>query len=177
MASQFVQAEAMKTFVEKWRGAKFDDRWGIIWWNVRDGWPIISDAVADYWCSRKLAYHYIKNAQYDVCVMVLDEKDGKNPLVAVNDTRAEVSGKVTVRDLSSGRKLYSGKYSIPANSKVKVADLSLDGLGQGALLIEYEYDGISHKNHFVYGKPPYRLDDFKSWVVKTGIYDSECLNY
>ena len=30
-------------FVEKFRGAKFD-RTGMIWWNVRDGWPIVSDA-------------------------------------------------------------------------------------------------------------------------------------
>ena len=39
-ASQVVQAEAMKFFVERWRMAKFT-KTGIIWWNLRDGWPII----------------------------------------------------------------------------------------------------------------------------------------
>ena len=53
-ASQSVQAEAMKYFVEMWRGRKFE-RTGIIWWNVRDGWPIVSDAVVDYYGSKKLA--------------------------------------------------------------------------------------------------------------------------
>lgn len=176
-ASQFVQAEAMKTFVEKWRGAKFDDRWGIIWWNVRDGWPIISDAVTDYWCSKKLAYYFIKNAQYDVCAMVLDKVDGMNPLVAVNDTREEVSGKISVKDIVSGKELFSGEFTIPANGRTKVTDLDLNGMGQGALLIEYEVGGTTRKNHFMYGEPPYKLDDFKSWIVKTGIYDSECLDY
>src|SRR5690606_21977057 len=46
VASQIVQAEAMKYFVEFWRGDK-PGRSGIIWWNVRDGWPILSDAVVD----------------------------------------------------------------------------------------------------------------------------------
>lgn len=176
-ASQFVQAEAMKTFVEKWRGNKFDDRWGIIWWNVRDGWPIISDAVTDYWCSKKLAYHYIKNAQYDVCVMMLDKEDGCNPLVAVNDTRSEVSGKVTVSDLESGKVIYSGEFTVPANGKTDIASLSLEGLTQGVLVIDYESGSVRRRNHFTYGEPPYDLGKFKGWIRSTGIYDSECLDY
>jgi len=175
LASQFVQAEAMKYFVEKWRGAKFDDRWGIIWWNVRDGWPIISDAVTDYWCSKKLAYHYIKNVQYDACVMILDKKDGAYPLVAVNDTRHAVSGKVKVTDVASGKKVWSGEFSIPANSKTDVTGIQFEGAGQGAFLIEYEIDGVKRKNHYIYGEPPYKLDDFRTWTKKMGIYESECL--
>ena len=68
-SSQSNQAEAMKYFVERFRGSKFD-RTGILWWNVRDGWPIISDAIVDYYNSKKLAYYFIKNAQYDVCVLI-----------------------------------------------------------------------------------------------------------
>lgn len=175
-ASQFVQAEAMKYFVEKWRGGKFDDRWGIIWWNVRDGWPIISDAVADYYCSKKLAYHFIKNVQHNVCVMILDSKDGKHPLVAVNDTRQDAKGKLSVTDVESGKKIYSGEFSFPANSKNEIAGISLDGLSKGMLLIEYETDsGKTLKNHYLYGEPPYKLSDVRKWLKATGIYESECL--
>lgn len=85
-ASQSVQAEAMKYFVEMWRGRKFE-RTGIIWWNVRDGWPIVSDAVVDYYGSKKLAYYFLSNVQKNVCVFVNDPVDGAYPLVAVNDTR------------------------------------------------------------------------------------------
>ena len=28
----------MKYFIEMWRGKKFDDKTGIVWWNLRDGW-------------------------------------------------------------------------------------------------------------------------------------------
>ncbi len=62
--SQVVQAEAMKYFVELWRSAKFR-RTGIIWWNLRDGWPILSDAIVDFYNSRKLAYFYIRRVQPD----------------------------------------------------------------------------------------------------------------
>ncbi len=43
-ASQVSQAEAFKFFIEMFRSAKWR-RTGIIWWNLLDGWPQISDAV------------------------------------------------------------------------------------------------------------------------------------
>lgn len=55
LASQSVQAEAKKFFIESWR-IKKGDRSGILWWNLRDGWPIVSDAIVDYYNRKKLAY-------------------------------------------------------------------------------------------------------------------------
>ncbi len=91
-ASQVVQAEAMKFFVEFWRMDKFR-KTGIIWWNLRDGWPILSDAIVDFYNSRKLAYYFIRRVQPDACVMIGDPRDGRHPVVAVNDTREERSGR------------------------------------------------------------------------------------
>ena len=105
-ASQVVQAEAMKFFVELWRMDKFR-KTGIIWWNLRDGWPIISDAVVDFYNSKKLAYYYIKQVQHNACVMIGDPVDGKHPVIAVNDTREEKSGTVVVRDADSGETLFT----------------------------------------------------------------------
>ena len=107
LASQSVQAEALKYFVERWRAAKFA-RSGIIWWNLRDGWPIISDAVVDYYNSRKLAFYFLKNVQQNVCLVINDPVDGRYPLVAVNDTLEPAQGAVTVNDLASGRELFAG---------------------------------------------------------------------
>ncbi|MDR1982085.1 MAG: glycoside hydrolase family 2, partial [Tannerellaceae bacterium] len=88
-ASQAVQAEAKKFFIEFWRMDKFK-RTGILWWNLRDGWPLVSDAVTDYFNGKKLAYYYIRQVQYDACVMIGDaNKEGNHPVVAVNDTRTE----------------------------------------------------------------------------------------
>ena len=100
-ASQTVQAEAMKFFNELWRMDKFQ-KTGIIWWNLRDGWPIISDAIVDYYNSKKLSYYYIRQVQHNACVMIGDSKDGRHPVAAVNDTREEKSGTVLVRYADTG---------------------------------------------------------------------------
>ena len=168
-ASQVVQAEAMKFFVEMWRGNKFDGKTGIIWWNVRDGWPIISDAVADYYNSPKLAYRFISNVQSNVCVLINDPVEGKYPLRAVNDTRRPVSGHVVVTDVATGRQLYEGDYSVEANGKSEVAQLPVME-GQGILQIRYETEEGVRQNHYLYGKAPFDLGEYRKLLSKTGIY-------
>ena len=76
LASQIVQAEADKFFIESWRARKWD-RTGILWWNLRDGWPILSDAIVDYYNRKKLAYTYIQRSQADICAVVSEGKGGE----------------------------------------------------------------------------------------------------
>lgn len=169
-ASQAMQAEAMKFFIELWRGNKFNDKTGIIWWNVRDGWPIISDAVADYYNNKKLAYHFIKNVQHDIVVLMNDAVQGYNPLIVANDTRTNATGKVIVSDVASGKEIFKGKFSVDKNSRQKIAELP-EMKGQGMLLIRYEINGKPYANHYLYGKPPYALKGYKELLEKTKIYN------
>ncbi len=168
--SQVVQAEAMKYFVELWRGQKFAPKTGIIWWNIKDGWPGISDAVVDYYFNRKLAYYYIANVQRSVCALIMDSRDGEFPLVVVNDTASDVDGKVKVTDVESGKVLYDGEYHVGANSKTDLAGIPDTG-GQGVFLISYTAPEGRLKNHYLYGKAPFRLASYRGWMRKTGIYD------
>ena len=168
-ASQAVQAEAMKYFMEMWRGRKFE-RTGIIWWNVRDGWPIISDAVVDYYGSKKLAYYFLCNVQRDVCLFINDPREGTYPLVAVNDTREAARGTVSVTDAAIGREVFRGSYTVPANGRSEVAALPVME-GQGMFVIRYEVGGVTFTNHYLYGEPPYALGDYRKWLSKTKLYD------
>lgn len=168
MASQAVQAEAMKYFVEMWRGAK-PERSGIIWWNIRDGWPILSDAVTDYYNSEKLAFYFLKNVQENVCVLVNDAKDGKYLLVAVNDTRKPSKGSVEITDVTTGKSIYKGNFSINANGRTLITSLP-EMQGQGILFIRCEIDGKDYSNHYLYGNPPFKLDEYKKLLKKTKIY-------
>ncbi len=170
-ASQVVQAEAMKYFVEMMRGDKFSPRTGIIWWNIRDGWPVISDAVVDYYMSKKRAFYYIKNVQHDVCCLINDAKDGRHPLVAVNDTRNEVQGEVAVTDVVSGKQLFKGTFQIRPNAKTDVTMIPEQPDKQGIYLITYKVGGKEYRNHYLYGKAPFRLSDYRTWINKTKIYD------
>ena len=167
-ASQSVQAEAMKYFIEMWRGNKFN-KTGIIWWNLRDGWPLISDAIVDYYNSKKMAYYYIRNVQKDVCIFMNDARDGNHPLVAVNDTRHASEGDVKVTDVASGKQIFEGKFYVPANGRVQISSLP-EQKGQGILLIRYKVGNQEFTNHYLYGEPPFKLKEYKQLLQKTNLY-------
>lgn len=166
-ASQVVQAEAMKYFIELWRMDKFR-KTGIIWWNLRDGWPIISDAVVDFYNSKKLAYYYIKQVQHDACVMIGDAKEGEHQVVAVNDTRKEKTGNVVVRDADSGETLFSATFTIPVNGKVLVGNIPQTAK-QSMWLIDYTIGNEKYTNHYLAGTAPFKLEDYQRWYKKMNI--------
>jgi beta-mannosidase len=168
-ASQSVQAEAMKYFMEMWRGKKFDNKTGIIWWNLRDGWPLISDAIVDYYFSKKRAYYYLRNAERNICVFINDPEKGILPLMAANDTRHEAHGTVKVTDVESGKTIYQSNFIVPRNGKACLAKLP-EPQGQGVYLIKYTVDGQEYGNHYLYGKAPYKLNDYRKWMKKTGLF-------
>ncbi len=117
--SQISQAEAKKFFIEHFRVAKWR-RTGIIWWNLIDGWPQISDAIVDYYYTKKLAYAYIKRSQQPVCLM-FDEPDGRQlPLVAVNDLRRAITVRYTVTAASDGHTVAEGHCTVQPDEAVRI---------------------------------------------------------
>ncbi|MCR5547589.1 MAG: glycoside hydrolase family 2 [Bacteroidales bacterium] len=170
-ASQSVQAEAMKYFVERWRGGR-PCRTGIIWWNIRDGWPLLSDAVSDYYGGRKRAFHYLKNVHRNVCCLICDDGAGSGNyyLKVDNQTLQDASGEVEVSDVASGKLLYRGSYEAPANAATLLKTFPARSR-QGMLLVKYTVGGETFHNHYLYGEPPYRLEDYRSWMKKIDIYE------
>ena len=164
--SQIVQAEAMKYFIEFWRMNK-GERNGILWWNLRDGWPIISDAIVDYYGSKKLAYQYIKRVQTDVCVMMGDARNGKHPVIAVNDTREKISIFITVKDAETGKTVLSKNVTLTENGKASGGYIQAGG-NTKMFLIEWEAKGKKFFNHYLAYNPPIKLDDNMKLIQKTG---------
>ncbi len=163
--SQIVQAEAMKTFCELFRSRKFTRFNGLVWWNVRDGWPIISDAVVDYYGGKKKAYYALKNAQKDQMVCVVDDRTAW----AVNDVRRAVKGHVKISDKATGKVWLEKDIEIPANGKLELGKIPFEG--QGLVMIEATLDGKPFRNHFLYGEPPFKWSDVKAWMPD---YAQEC---
>ena len=156
--SQFVQAEAMKTFCELFRSRKFTRFNGLIWWNVRDGWPQLSDAVVDWYGGRKRAYYALRNAQQNQIVCVVDD----HTVWGVNDARREVKGTAKVTDVASGDVLLEKSFALPANGKLDLGQVPFSG--QGVLRIEATFDGRPYRNHFLYGEPPF------DWAKVKGLF-------
>ena len=165
-ASQIVQAEAKKYFIEFWRMNK-GERNGILWWNLRDGWPIVSDAIIDYYGGKKLAFKYIKNVQTDVCVMIGDIREGNtgHPVVLVNDTRNNQKVEINIKDKDSGRTLLSKIVEVDANGILKVEELPKVNSNE-LWLIECKVDGKTYNNHYVSYSPPMKFEIYKAWLTE-----------
>ncbi len=156
--SQFVQAEAMKTFCELFRTRKFTRFNGLIWWNVRDGWPQLSDAVVDYYGGKKRAYFALKNAQQDQIVCVVDD----HTAWAVNDALKPVKGRARLTDAATGALLLEKEFEIPSNGKTDLGKVAFEG--RGVVKIEATLDGKPYRNHYLYGEPPFDWAKVVQWM-------------
>lgn len=170
-ASQISQAEAKKYFVERFRAKKWK-RTGVIWWNIMDGWPQFSDAVVDYYFTKKLAFSYIKRAQNPLCFLFDEPDDGVLRLIASNDTREALRADYRVYDVTDGEKklVLSGSTLAGGDAAACVATLPYDGVSQTFYYIEWDNESYGGTNHFLAGRPPYDLNHYLAIIGKLG-YD------
>ncbi len=159
--SQISQAEAKKYFIERFRIGKWR-RTGILWWNLVDGWPQVSDAIVDWYYTKKLAYHYIKRSQAPVCLM-FDEPDANKTLrlVGVNDLAEDKTVTYTVKDVLSGKTVLSGNANIAADCSQTLAFLPCDTDKMHFYLIEWQGDQTG-RNHFTANMPNI---DYKTYLA------------
>ena len=144
--SQISQAEAKKYFIECFRAEKWR-KTGILWWNVIDGWPQVSDAIVDWYGCKKLAYSYIKRSQQPFCMLCAEPKDGYIDLLAANDTQEKRTCEYKVTDMVSDRVIATGYLELEANGLTLAA--RLPELRSAFLLIEWKTEDGEGKNHFV----------------------------
>lgn len=170
--SQIQQAEALKHFIELTRLRKWR-RSGIIWWNLLDGWPQFSDAVVDYYLSKKLAYYYIRRSQRPVCLMIDNPEQWRVRLVAGNDSLEAAEGDYRVRDGENGETLLEGRFYAKANENAELGSIRLTFGEKRLLLIEWTIDGRKYGNHYVHGYPIFSLDAYKGWLAKIAALEGE----
>jgi len=161
--SQVVQAEAKKFFIERTRIKKWR-RTGIIWWNMIDGWPQISDAVVDYYYAKKLAYHYIRRIQRPVCLMMDELVDWTHDVVLGNDSRETKEVKWSVEDGETGEVLKHGTTVSPANENVVLGTIREMAGTQRLYVLKYEIDGVQYANHYISGFPHFNAERMLKWV-------------
>ena len=160
-ASQLLQAEGFKFAIESGRQAKWA-RTGVLWWNLVDGWPQISDAVVDWYLGEKVAFDVIAASQRPLVLMV-GEPDGQQlPLLACNDTRRDVSGSFIVTKVEDETKILAERYQSPANETLQVGTIDLPA-GPSMLLVEWQDDEGAARNHYLVGAPPFDFKTIRRW--------------
>ena len=166
LASQISQAEAKKFFIEHMR-AKMARNGGVIWWNLVDGWPQMSDAIVDYYYSKKLAYDFIKRSQRDFIIMLDEMSSWHHDVITANSTLEEVKGYVKITDMDSDKVLFEKSFTAGPNCNTKLGDLPLMYSDKGMFLIQWELEnGEKHFNTYLYGAPKYDLEQYKGWLKK-----------
>lgn len=170
--SQISQAEAKKYFIEKFRIGK-GIRTGIIWWNLIDGWPQVSDAVVDYYYTKKLAYSYIKRSQTPVCFMFSEPEDGKIKLMGINDYAEEAKVKYKVTDITAAKTVAEDELLLGADSVNEMLNIAVGEEEHTMYLIEWEINGEKHKNHYYTNLKNIDYLSYKKDMEKCGLDEWE----
>lgn len=165
LASQISQAEALKFFIEHFRRGKWR-RTGILWWNLRDGWPVISDAIVDYYNRKKLAYDYVKRSQTDVCVMIGEpDSSGRHSIIGVNDSPRAINGQVRIRDADGQNEIAACAFALDVNAPAKPLATIARPSNPVLWLIDTTLDdGSTLRNHYLAGPRPFDLMQYRGWL-------------
>lgn len=173
LLSQVSQAEAKKFFIERTRLKKWR-RTGIIWWNMLDGWPQISDAVVDYYWNKKRTFSYIRRVQQPVCILFDELVDWTHAVVLGNDSREDHRVSYRVLEFESGETVFSGAARSPANENVTLGSLRVLVGAQRLYLIQWELEnGVIGCNHYITGYPPYRPEIMHRWLAAIDAMEEE----
>lgn len=164
--SQIVQAEAVKYFIELFRGNKWR-RTGIIYWNLADGWPLSSEAVVDSYGDKKLAFDYMRIA-YEPLYVMLKGQENELDLIASNDTLQDEKVSYTITDVTSGAVLAKGEGISKANDNTVFGKVSLPS-DKTFAKIEWEYDGKKVVSHYFGGVFNLTIDEYLECLEKCGL--------
>ena len=174
LASQITQAEAMKFFIELFRQNKGHDaqmgqKQGILWWNIRDGWPILSDAVVDYYFEKKLAFHYIQRVQRDVQAICCEQASGQHAVVIVNDTLKPARGRLEINRAEEKAKLLSTVFDVEANGKATLGSLPHPATNE-MWQLQWTTEGIGlQSSHYLAFTPTVNFEQYKQWLKIPGL--------
>lgn len=174
-ASQISQAEGKKYFIERFRINK-GEKSGIIWWNLIDGWPQFSDAVVDYYFTKKLAYHYIKRSQNPICLMFDEPKNNIISLYAVNEFSRDEQISYTITDLTEGKLVGEGLVMAKASSSACVFSMSIEPEEKHFYLIEWEINGKKYSNHFMTNIRDINYPEYLEYLAKCGYLEYQGFN-
>ena len=168
LASQVTQAEAVKFFVESTRLRKWHTS-GVLWWNLLDGWTQFSDAVVDYYFTKKLAYHYLWRVQRPLLLCLGESIPNLQgglclPVIISNDSLQDADVFYRVWEAGIPEMLAQGTFNSPANQNWQVAAIPLEGESPRLFLLEWQVGAQRFGNHYLLAVPPLDFARYRLWL-------------
>ena len=139
---------------------------GVIWWNLIDGWPQMSDAIVDYYYEKKLAYGYIKRSQLPFMIMLDEPASWGNAVICCNSTMKTVAGKCTIYDLDTNEVLLEREFNAAPNKNTPIGKLPIMYSDKKMLIIKWETAEKTAFNTYLCGSPAFDLEKYKVWLKK-----------
>jgi len=170
LASQISQAEAKKYFIERIRVGR-PQKTGIIWWNLLDGWPQMSDAVVDYYFTKKLAYDYIKRSQAPFSVIAGEIADWQLPIYLCNDTLTENCGRIIIKNAETEEVIFETEFTAKANATTRICCIPMYYSEKNILIMEWTSLLGNGINHYLCGYPAFDLKWYKTLMKKYGLLE------
>ncbi len=161
--SQGAQAEACKYMLERCRIRK-PECMGILWWNMIDCWPQFSDAVVDYYYTKKMAYYFIKQSQAPVTIAMDEPKSWNCGVHILNDTNEMQNGEYEVFNATTGKVVASGTFSAQPNQNVRVCNVRISHGDKAVYLLRVVANGVEHKNHYLFGYPAFSVEFYMEYL-------------
>lgn len=161
--SQMSQAEAFKFFIERTRIKKWDMT-GILWWNLLDGWPQISDAVVDYYFEKKLAFDVIRRSQNPLCLMIDEANGWYRKVYLANDTNENYEVNYKIEEYGKADPLVEGRWYIE-KGETKVVNEFFEIPGQKSLyILKWSNQKETFENHYIAGFPSFEKELLLDWM-------------
>jgi beta-mannosidase len=183
LASQWLQAEALRYYVEEAR-RRWPRSGGIYPWQLNEPWPNVAcTSAVEYGGRPKLAYHAVRQAYRPTAATAhypgLTIPPGEPlhaEIWALNDgDSADADLLVSLRDLQ-GRELAPDigmVVSLPANASMKLLDLHvpLPGEYSGIVLLELTLAGVSSRYIFSNAPQPWLRPALNHPEILSGMFD------
>ncbi|MCL2360879.1 MAG: hypothetical protein FWC73_03575 [Defluviitaleaceae bacterium] len=162
-ASQISQGEALKFLIENTRIQKWR-KTGMLWWNLADGWPQLSDSTIDYYNRKKLAHYYVKRAQQPLHIIMGESEGWQHKVCICNDSRERKEVCYKLIDFEANQVVLEGVATVNENENLFLQPIdSLPGVKK-LYLIEWESAGNKYGSHYINGFPSFDLAQYKGWL-------------
>jgi beta-mannosidase len=129
----------------------------------------MSDAVVDYYFTKKLAYHYIKRSQQEFAIAAGEITNWELPIYACNDTMEKKQVKLTVSYADTDEVIFSSEFTVGENRSECIAKIPVYYSDKRVLIFKWEANGESGINHYLCGYPPFSLNEYASVMKKHGL--------
>ena len=129
-----------------------------------DCWPQISDAVVDYYFTKKLAWHYCHRSQQPRIAMIAEINGWNHDVMLANDTLENAEFTWSIEDGDTGEVLASGMTKVAAGENANAATFGVDPSAQRLLILKWEANGEKYANQFITGFPKYKKADLFRWL-------------